>query len=442
MPDIRHWKTDPAGNAIAGSVNWSEGMPPSLVNDSARAMMSDLRGQFEDDGWLVRGDQANYLAANRIAIQGDLRHVYHPGRRVRAVGALTGRIHGSIATVQLDLGGVTSFEVEWDSGMLRNEPLEVAIGMIAREGRPAPGLFAPRGVPDRALPRFEGSSGEKLAPSGLLLESDNRLVLPGRLHVPGEITTTGPLTVGGRLDEVHGGTLAAATLTSLLAVPGNFVDISGNATIEGFGVGQAGLRRILRFTGAPLLRQGNLLLPGGRDVQCRPGDIASFVSQANGVWLCIGFQRAHGMSPVVNRVRVTNADHVAISANIPSDDTIPQSYEGTQVLSATITPYSSTSRLAIRVSGVATPGGADRLTVALFRDSGANAVAASHIWTGSAGNPLLAFLEHEEAANGVGATTFKVRLGVHDNTWRLNGNSSSRLMGGTQRWSLVVEEIP
>ncbi|MCW5730421.1 MAG: hypothetical protein KIT20_06675 [Alphaproteobacteria bacterium] len=442
MPDIRHWKKDPAGNAIAGPINWSEGMPPSLVNDSARAMMADLRGQFEDDGWLVRGDQASYLAADRIAVPGDLRPVYHVGRRVRAVGALTGRIFGTIASVQLDAGGVTSFQIAWDGGTLRNEPLEVAIGMLAMEGRPAPGLHAPRGVPDRALPRFDGTSGEKLVPSGVVLQTDNKLVLPGSLQVTGQIALTSHIAVGGRVDESYGGTVVSGTLTNLLIVSGNFVNVSGNATIEGFGVGQAGLRRVLRFTGAPLLRQGNLLLPGGRDLQCRAGDVACFISTGDGVWFCASFERAHGMPAVVNRVRVTNADHLAVSASIPSDDTIPQSYEGTQILSATITPYASTSRLAIRVSGVATPAAADRLTIALFRDSGFNAIAASHVWCTAGGAAINGFLEHEEPANSVAATTFKVRIGVQDDTWRLNGTNTSRLMGGVQRWSLLVEEIP
>jgi microcystin-dependent protein len=55
------WSKTPASNATADpSINWSEGMPPSVVNDSARAMMARL-AEYRDDisGSLTTGGTAS-----------------------------------------------------------------------------------------------------------------------------------------------------------------------------------------------------------------------------------------------------------------------------------------------------------------------------------------------------------------------------------------------
>ncbi|WP_321449294.1 hypothetical protein [uncultured Cohaesibacter sp.] len=45
---VDNWDTTPADNAVKGNVDWSEGMAPAKVNDSARQMMADLAKSFLD----------------------------------------------------------------------------------------------------------------------------------------------------------------------------------------------------------------------------------------------------------------------------------------------------------------------------------------------------------------------------------------------------------
>jgi hypothetical protein len=69
-----------------------------------------------------------------------------------------------------------------------------------------------------------------------------------------------------------------------------------------------------------------------------------------------------------------NADLTMV---IPSDDTIPQSTEGTEILTATITLKSTNSRVRAYFSGIC--GGSATIdgAVALFQDSGVNALFAT-----------------------------------------------------------------
>nr|WP_321482342.1 hypothetical protein [uncultured Cohaesibacter sp.] len=48
MAGVDNWDTTPADNAVKGNVDWSEGMAPAKVNDSARQMMADLAKSFLD----------------------------------------------------------------------------------------------------------------------------------------------------------------------------------------------------------------------------------------------------------------------------------------------------------------------------------------------------------------------------------------------------------
>ncbi|MDD9334085.1 MAG: phage tail protein, partial [Bartonella sp.] len=51
MSDIYDWSLTADANAHSDDlINWSEGQPPSSVNDSARAMMQRVREYLADNG--------------------------------------------------------------------------------------------------------------------------------------------------------------------------------------------------------------------------------------------------------------------------------------------------------------------------------------------------------------------------------------------------------
>src|SRR5690606_32883523 len=62
MASIYDWSTTPGNNATADAdINWSEGMFPSVVNDSARMMMARLAEWVKDQGILTATGSANAI---------------------------------------------------------------------------------------------------------------------------------------------------------------------------------------------------------------------------------------------------------------------------------------------------------------------------------------------------------------------------------------------
>ena len=131
----------------------------------------------------------------------------------------------------------------------------------------------------------------------------------------------------------------------------------------------------------------------------------------------------------------------SVTTVIPKDDTIPQSSEGTQIMTATITPKSASNLLLVRYTCNMAINSSGDAIMALFRDSGADAIdAKSH--RVSTAQLEVASSEILVSAGSTAATTFKVNVGPGAaGTLVLNGISSGRLLGGVQRCSLVIEEI-
>lgn len=134
----------------------------------------------------------------------------------------------------------------------------------------------------------------------------------------------------------------------------------------------------------------------------------------------------------------TNADLTTV---IPDDDTIPQSTEGTQILSVSITPKSTTNKVRIRVTAFGSNNTAvTAIIVALF-SGGSNAIrATSAIVPGAAYREALV-MEIEVTPGSTSAQTYTVRAGPGSNTMRLNGDSIGRKFGGVSAATIVAQEI-
>jgi len=124
------------------------------------------------------------------------------------------------------------------------------------------------------------------------------------------------------------------------------------------------------------------------------------------------------------------------------DDTIPQSSEGTEFLTASITPKSVSNKLRIDVVVNVSINSADKWPiVALFQDSTADALASS-MKENLTNNELTPIpFTYWMDAGTTSSTTFKVRAGPNSAaTITLNGIASSRYMGGTLVSSLTITE--
>ena len=129
------------------------------------------------------------------------------------------------------------------------------------------------------------------------------------------------------------------------------------------------------------------------------------------------------------------------TTTIPLDNTIPQNTEGTEFLTATITPQSASSTLKITAQFVGANSAAVVQIAALFRDSTANAIVTS--WESTpAGQAVSIQLYAEISALSTSATTFKIRSGGHSaGTTTFNGSASVGFMGGTLNSFIRIDEV-
>lgn len=130
---------------------------------------------------------------------------------------------------------------------------------------------------------------------------------------------------------------------------------------------------------------------------------------------------------------------------IPNDNTIPQQTEGTEVVTVSITPKSATNKLrvqaAIHIQGV---NGSTTHVIALFRDSGADALATSYHGSINGENTKdTMILDYTLTAGSTAATTFKIRAGsASANPLGINGTTGGVAeYGGTLVSSVTVTEI-
>lgn len=135
------------------------------------------------------------------------------------------------------------------------------------------------------------------------------------------------------------------------------------------------------------------------------------------------------------------------TTTIPLDDTIPQNTEGDQYMSLNFVPTNVNNKLKISVVFNAAQSGAGgrHLSVALFQDSTANALAAMDGTTAAAGYGTTVSFEHFMKAATTSLTTFKVRAGSEagaGGTLTFNGQAGARLYGGVIASSIRIEEIP
>jgi hypothetical protein len=132
------------------------------------------------------------------------------------------------------------------------------------------------------------------------------------------------------------------------------------------------------------------------------------------------------------------------TTSIPLDDTIPQNTEGDQYMSLSITPKSSTSKLLIDVVFVGSNSAPSDIILALFQDSGANALAAMSSFVDTATARRMLGFRHVMTSGTTAATTFKLRAGPQANvggTLTFNGFSGNRLFGGAMASSIVISEM-
>lgn len=241
-----------------------------------------------------------------------------------------------------------------------------------------------------------------------------------------------------------GADLASAATTDLATATGDFVDVTGTTPITALGTLAEGIQKTVRFTGALTLTHNatSLILSGAANITTANGDIAVFRSLGSGNWVCVNYQRGITIPGVLVQQVGNQTGAVATGATATEwNDSIPQNTEGNEYLTQAITPKSALSILEIDVVVMLASNGAANLTVALFQDTTANALAAMASRTIAAGNQHNVKFTHRMVAGTTSATTFKVRIGPDAAvTVTFNGTGSARIYGGVAASSITIKE--
>lgn len=166
--------------------------------------------------------------------------------------------------------------------------------------------------------------------------------------------------------------------------------------------------------------------------------------KASGAWAALASLDLPA-GTILDRAYGEYTANTSLTTAIPYDDTIPQNTEGTQILSVSITPKKTTSRVRVTFRGFGASDGSTGglILAALYRNSGADAINAtvSACLTPTNGivNMVMGF---EDSPGSTSAQTYNIRVGPNAaGNSRMNGTSAARLFGGVARATLVLEEI-
>ena len=166
--------------------------------------------------------------------------------------------------------------------------------------------------------------------------------------------------------------------------------------------------------------------------------------KASGAWAALASADLPS-GAVIDRAYTEYTANTSITAVIPYDDTIPQNTEGTQILSVSITPKKTTSRIraTFRAFGASDGTTGGLVLAALFRNSTADALNGTAAACLTTTNGLVNLtITYEDSPGSTSAQTYNVRIGPNAaGNARINGNSGARIFGGVARATLVLEEI-
>lgn len=147
---------------------------------------------------------------------------------------------------------------------------------------------------------------------------------------------------------------------------------------------------------------------------------------------------------VIGSTYAEQAAYVAVTATtVSDDDNAPQNTQGTEIITASITPSSATSKIRIRADMQVDSADTYAMVGAVYKNTDAPALAAKRIQTtGGSTDSCEMALVYEDSPATTSAITYKIRLGRSGGgNAGVNGVNGSRKLGGAMRATLVLEEI-
>lgn len=213
--------------------------------------------------------------------------------------------------------------------------------------------------------------------------------------------------------------------------------VFGRKTAAGGDGEELSLSDVLDFVGSAA--QGDILYRGASAWTRLAAGTAGQVLRTAGA----AANPAWGNGQVVNVWRATSAGVFSTTTQIPGDNSIPQIGEGVEVITATLTPSSTSNFLVFQFSAYGSVSGATSPVVALFRDAVTNALHAKHGTTiaTSGYKTDLSFTASVQAPS-TSSQTWRVRCGPDSaQTLYINQDSSGARFGGVGLITLTILEV-
>ena len=264
----------------------------------------------------------------------------------------------------------------------------------------------------------------------------------------GETTFSGDVEMSSSMLKLDKGVDIVSASALPLLTDGNYFNVTGTTAVSSINSsGAIGTVIKLKFNSLLTMvhHATNLILPGGANITASPGDVFEFVEYADGDWRCTSYILASGKSVVpgalVQKVYASTATSSTTTTAIPRDDTIPQSTEGTEVVTVSITPTNTSNILTIEGNvNMSVSASSIACVATLFKDSDADALSAASQAPASAGLLTTLPISYSMTAGTTSAITFKIRAGAASGTVTINGESGSRVYGGVALCDIRVTE--
>ena len=175
---------------------------------------------------------------------------------------------------------------------------------------------------------------------------------------------------------------------------------------------------------------GNIQLLDGLDVTLDDTAKRLHLERDGATWYQVSSTRP---GRIIQMVRTAKTSNSTGTTTVPADNTKPQNTEGTEFFTQTFTPLSASSTLIVEVLFCGSHTASTTVTVALFKDSDADALCATPR-TMDANDSCAIPVEHSFAPGSKSEITFKVRAGGSDaGTMRFN-----QFTGGTAMYDAAV----
>jgi len=123
---LKDWSTSAGDNDDADpGINWLENQPPSTVNNSARAMMAEIRTWYDAVEWRDWGHSVTRITNTTFTVTGDVTAIYTTNRPIKCVDSST--LYGFVASSSYSAPD-TTVTVTLDSGNLSASLSSVELG--------------------------------------------------------------------------------------------------------------------------------------------------------------------------------------------------------------------------------------------------------------------------------------------------------------------------